>query len=169
MLIHHRNTQFLRYYEKGKIAWIPWWSCVDGKKIPTPKPQHKFVINTKDSEEYSGRHKKTTLKVTVVTGEMEQKFLAMKSSMKNRNMTKQIYFNRSVKQNIVCFLCIRTMGVHMVGYSLQITASMEQPGGSGLVLKVRKDTNNFLFQLPLQITTHYASLHAWSHGAAEQT
>lgn len=61
------------------------------------------------------------------------------------------------------------MGVHMVGYSLQITASMEQPGGSGLVLKVRKDTNNFLFQLPLQITTLYASLHAWSHGAAEQT
>lgn len=61
------------------------------------------------------------------------------------------------------------MGVHMVGYSLQITASMEQPGGSGLVLKVRKDINNFLFQLPLQITTLYASLHAWSHGAAEQT
>lgn len=77
----------------------------------------------------------------------------MKSSMRNRNTTKWIY-KRSVKQNIEGFLCIRKIGFHKVGYSLQITASMEQPGGSGLVLKVRKDISNFLCQLPLHMTTH---------------
>lgn len=46
------------------------------------------------------------------------------------------------------------MGFHMVGYSLQITASMEQPRGAGLGLEVRTDINNFLLQLPLHFTTH---------------
>lgn len=29
------------------------------------------------------------------------------------------------EQNIKCILCIRTMVFHMVGYSLQVTASMK--------------------------------------------
>lgn len=37
---------------------------------------------------------------------------------------------------------------------MQTTASMEQPGGAGLVLEVRKGINSSLLQLPLHFTAH---------------
>lgn len=44
------------------------------------------------------------------------------------------------------------MAFHIVGYSLQVTASMKQPDAAGLVLEVRKDIKNFLLHLPLDNT-----------------
>lgn len=77
----------------------------------------------------------------------------MRLSIRNRNMMKWIY-DRSVKANHHMCSLDKKNGVSHGGIQFQIRASVEQPAGTGLVLEVRKDINNFLLQFPFHLTTH---------------